>query len=169
MCHFFIHFVCQLIFRLFVHLGYRNSAALNTGVLLSLQFLISIQSSGIAGSYGSSIFSFFWRMSILFSSVFTLKSDLFFFSFFFFSKNGLNQSFAFQKRSTAQLKVSWHEPVFKYFHCFMSIFKSKETCFGSTYIMVSSVGWKYSRRELGRWLKTYANNMVSFHLIFFNV
>ena len=130
MCHFFfIHFVCQLIFRLFAHLGYRNSAALNTGVLLSLQFLISILLNkypevGLLDHMAVLFLIFFEGCAYCFPLCLLLK--VIFFSFPFFSKNVLNQSFAFQKRSIAQLKISWHEPVFKSFHCFMSIFKNKD-------------------------------------------
>ena len=147
-----------------------NNAALNTGVLLSLQFLISILLNkylevGLLDHMAVLFLVFFFKgCPYCFPLCLLLKAI-----FFSFPKNRLNQSFAFQKRSIEQLKISWREPVFKYFHCLISIFKNKETCFESTYIMVSSVGWKYSRRELGRWLKTFANNIISFHLVLFNV
>ena len=49
-----------------------NSAAMNTGVHVALSILVSLvymPSSGIAGSYGSSISSFFKGISTLFSIV----------------------------------------------------------------------------------------------------
>ena len=54
-------FVCRWLSRLFPVLCTVNSAVMNTGVHVSLSLLVSsmcMPSSGIAGSYGSSVFSF---------------------------------------------------------------------------------------------------------------
>ena len=54
-------FICRWTFRLCLSLGYVTSAAINIGVHVSFQVIVLsgyMPSSGIAGSYVSSIFSF---------------------------------------------------------------------------------------------------------------
>ena len=62
-CIYILHiypFICQWTFRLLSRLGYCNGVAMNSGVHVSFQirvFTRYMQSSGIVGSYGDSIFS----------------------------------------------------------------------------------------------------------------
>ena len=59
--HLLYPFICRWTFRLLPCLGYCNSAAMNIGVHVSFQIWVVsryMPRSGIAGSYGNSIFSF---------------------------------------------------------------------------------------------------------------
>ena len=59
--HLLCPFICQWTFRLFPCLGYVNSAAVSIGVHVSSRITVFsgyMPRSGIAGSYGNSIFSF---------------------------------------------------------------------------------------------------------------
>ena len=59
--HLLYPFHCWWLFRLLPCLGYCNSASVNIGVHVSFQIMVFsgyMPRSGIAGSYGSSIFSF---------------------------------------------------------------------------------------------------------------
>ena len=60
-------FICWWIFRLLLCLGYWNSAAINIGMCVSFQirifvFYVYMPSSGIAGSYGNTLFSFLRKL-----------------------------------------------------------------------------------------------------------
>ena len=76
--HLLYPFLCQWTFRLFQVLTIVNSAAVGTGVHVSFQIRVfpgCMSRSGIAGSYGNSVFSFLRSLfSVLYSGYANLHS-----------------------------------------------------------------------------------------------